>query len=134
MSSPVLDFSPVAVTFQAIGTLLLALVLGQIARTFGWRYVKRWALAFVSMFCAIVAVRVYIATSQPWPWWLVYILAQWVFLALLFAGCRDLIDNPLPLKFLGFATPMTLAASILIVIAAPEFGALFMIEAGIVSV
>lgn len=134
MSSPVLDFSPVAVTFQAIGTLLLALVLGQIARTFGWSYVKRWALAFVAMFCAIVAVRVYIATSQPLPWWLVYILAQWVFLALLFAGCRDLVDNPIPLKLLGYATPMALAAAILIVIAAPEFGVLFMIEAGIVSV
>jgi diguanylate cyclase (GGDEF)-like protein len=134
MSSPVLDFSPVAVTFQAIGTLLLALVLGQIARTFGWTYVKRWALAFVSMFCAIVAVRVYIATTHPWPWWLVYILAQWVFLVLLFAGCRDLVDNPFPLKLLGYLTPTALAAAILIVIAAPDFGALFMIEAGIVSV
>ncbi|HEX3070025.1 MAG TPA: hypothetical protein VHX14_15765, partial [Thermoanaerobaculia bacterium] len=134
MSSPVLDFSPVAVTFQAIGTLLLALVLGQIARTFGWAYMKRWALAFVSLFCAIVAVRVYITTSNPLPWWLVYILAQWVFLALLFAGCRDLVDNPFPLKLLGYATPMALAAAILIVVAAPDFGALFMIEAGIVSV
>jgi biotin transporter BioY len=33
MPSANVDFSPVAVTFQAIGTLLLALVLGQIART-----------------------------------------------------------------------------------------------------
>jgi diguanylate cyclase (GGDEF)-like protein len=134
MPSPPLDFSPVAVTFQAIGTLLLALVLGQIARTLGLRYVQRWALAFGAMFFAIMAVRVYIATQRPWPWWLVYLLVQWVFLALLFAGCRDLVDSPFPLKLLGYATPLAMAAAILIVIAAPDFGALFMIETGIVSV
>ena len=134
MSSQPLDFSPVAVTFQAIGTLLLALVLGQIARTLGLRYVQRWAMAFGAMFLAIVAVRVYITTQHPWPWWLVYLLVQWVFLALLFAGCRDLVDSPVPLKLLGLATPLALAAAILIVVAAPDFGALFMIESAIVSV
>jgi diguanylate cyclase (GGDEF)-like protein len=134
MSSPVLDFSPVAVTFQAIGTLLLALVLGQIARTFGWRYVQRWAWAFMAMFFAIAAVRIYIAVARPWPWWLAYLLVQWVFLALLFAGCRDLVDSSFPLKLLGYAAPLALAAAILIVIAAPDFGALFMIEAAIISI
>ncbi|MEA2236011.1 MAG: hypothetical protein QOC81_735 [Thermoanaerobaculia bacterium] len=134
MSSTPLDFSPVAVTFQAIGTLLLALVLGQIARTLGLRYAQRWALAFGAMFLAIVAVRIYIATVNPWPWWLIYLLVQWVFLALLFAGCRDLAESPFPLKLLGYATPLALAAAILIVIAAPDFGALFMIETGIVSI
>src|SRR5712675_614604 len=51
-----IDFSPVAVTFQAIGTFLLALVLGEIARTFGWRYVRRWAWAWGAMFVAVMAV------------------------------------------------------------------------------
>jgi diguanylate cyclase (GGDEF)-like protein len=134
MPPPAVDFSPVAVTFQAIGTLLLALVLGQIARTFGWRYVRRWGWAWGAMFVAIMAVRMYIATSNPWPWWLIYLLAQWLFLALLFAGCRDLVDDPLPLKLLGYATPLVLAVAILIVIAAPDFGALFIVEAAIVSV
>jgi diguanylate cyclase (GGDEF)-like protein len=134
MPLPVLDFSPVAVTFQAIGTLLLALVLGQIARTFGWRYVQRWAWAFMAMFFAVAAVRIYIATARPWPWWLAYLLVQWVFLALLFAGCRDLVDDSFPLKLLGYAAPLALATAILIVIAAPDFGALFMIEAAIVSI
>jgi diguanylate cyclase (GGDEF)-like protein len=128
------DFSPVAVTFQAIGTLLLALVLGQIARTFGWRYVRRWAWAWGAMFVAIMAVRIYITTTSPWPWWLVYLLAQWLFLALLFAGCRDLVDDPLPLKVLGYLIPLAIAAAILIVIAAPDFGALFIIEAAIVGI
>ncbi|MEA2336142.1 MAG: diguanylate cyclase, partial [Thermoanaerobaculia bacterium] len=67
-------------------------------------------------------------------WWLVYLLAQWLFLVLLFAGCRDLVDDPLPLKLLGYATPLALAIAILIVIAAPDFGALFMVEAAIVGV
>src|SRR5437764_4821166 len=128
------DFSPVAVTFQAIGTLLLALVLGQIARTFGWRYVKRWAWAWGAMFVAIVAVRVFIATAHPWPWWLAYLLAQWVFLFLFYAGCRDLVDDPLPLKLLGLFGPFVLAIGIVMVIVAPDFAALFMAEAAIVAV
>jgi diguanylate cyclase (GGDEF)-like protein len=129
-----IDFSPVAVTFQAIGTLLLALVLGEIARTFGWRYVRRWAWAWAANFVAIMAVRIYIATQSPWPWWLVYLLAQWLFLVLLFAGCRDLVDHPLPLKGLGYLAPLALAVAIVIVIGAPDFGALFIIEASIVGV
>jgi len=133
MPAPV-DFSPVAVTFQAIGTLLLALVLGQIARTFGWRYVKRWGWAWAALFVAIMAVRIYIATASPWPWWLVYLLAQWLFLVLLFAGCRDLVDDPLSLKLLGRSTPLAVALAILIVIAAPDFGALFIVEASILTV
>jgi diguanylate cyclase (GGDEF)-like protein len=128
------DFSPVAVTFQAIGTLLLVLVLGQIARTFSWRYARSWAWAWAAMFVAIMAVRIYISTGQPWPWWLVYLLAQWVFLALLFAGCRDLVEHPLPLQLLGYLTPLAVAVAILIVVAAPDFGALFMVEASIVTV
>jgi diguanylate cyclase (GGDEF)-like protein len=134
MSAPAIDFSPVAVTFQAIGTLLLALVLGQMGRTFGWRYVRRWAWAWATMFIAIVSVRIYIATLQPWPWWLVYLVAQWMFLVLLLAGCRDLVDAPFPLKLLGYATPLALAAAILIVVVTPDFAALFMIEAAIVSI
>lgn len=134
MPAPAIDFSPIAVTFQAIGILLLALVLGQMGRTFGWRYVRRWAWAWAAMFIAIVAVRVYIATQQPWPWWLVYLVGQWMFLILLFAGCRDLVDDPFPLKLLGSLTPLALAVAILIVVAAPDFGALFMIEAAIVAI
>src|SRR3954468_10164261 len=118
------DFSPVAVTFQAIGTLLLALVLGQIARTFSWRYARSWGWAWAAMFVAIVAVRIYISTASPWPWWLVYLLAQWLFLALLFAGCRALVDDPLELKLLGYTAPFAVTVAILIVIAAPDFGAL----------
>jgi diguanylate cyclase (GGDEF)-like protein len=134
MPPPTVDFSPVAVTFQAIGTLLLALVLGQIARTFGWRYVRRWAWAWGAMFVAIVSVRIYITTASPWPWWLVYLLAQWLFLFLLFAGCRDLVDDPLRVKVLGYLVPFAVAVAILIVIAAPDFGALFIAEAAIVGV
>lgn len=134
ITAPAVDFSPVAVTFQAIGTLLLALVLGQIARTFGWRYVRRWGWAWGAMFVAIMAVRIYITLANPWPWWLLYLLAEWLFLALLFAGCRDLVDNPVPLRVLWRAAPVALAAAILIVIAAPDFGALFIIEAAIMAI
>jgi diguanylate cyclase (GGDEF)-like protein len=133
MPPTVIDFSPVAVTFQAIGTLLLALVLGQIARTFGWRYVRQWAWAWGAMFVAIVAVRVYISTSSPW-WWLVYLLAQWVFLALLFVGCRDLVSDPVPFKAFRNVIPLGMTLAIVIVLAAPDFGALFMFEAAIVGI
>jgi diguanylate cyclase (GGDEF)-like protein len=133
MPPTTIDFSPVAVTFQAIGTLLLALVLGQIARTFGWRYVRQWAWAWGAMFVAIVAVRVYISTSSPW-WWFVYLLAQWVFLALLFVGCRDLVSDPVPFKAFRNVIPLGMTLAILIVLAAPDFGALFMFEAAIVGI
>jgi diguanylate cyclase (GGDEF)-like protein len=129
-----IDFSPVAVTFQAIGTLLLALALGQIARTFGWRYVRQWAWAWGAMFVAITALRIYISTFQPWPWWLAYLLAQWLFLALLFAGCRDLVNDPLPMKVFRNASPLIVALAILIVVVVPDFGALFMFEAAIVGI
>lgn len=134
MPAQPVDFSPIAVTFQAIGTLLLALVLGRMGRTFGWRYVRRWAWAWTAMFIAILAVRVYIATLRPWPMWLIYIVAQWLFLVLLFAGIRDLVEDSFPLKFVGYLTPLALGVAILIVVAAPDFGALVMAEAAIVAI
>jgi diguanylate cyclase (GGDEF)-like protein len=134
MPATTVDFSPVAVTFQAIGALLLALVLGQIARTFGWRYVRRWGWAWGAMFVAIVALRVYLSTSSRWPWWLVFLLGQWLFLLLLFAGCRDLVDDPLPLKLLAYTGPMMLAVAILIVIAVPDVAGLLMTESAIVAI
>ena len=134
MPAPAIDFSPIAVTFQAIGILLLALVLGRIGRTFGLRYVQRWAWGWSAMFIAIVVLRVYIATLRPWPWWLIYLVAEWMFLALLFAGFRDLVENPFPLRLIGYVTPLALAVAILIVVAAPDFGALFMVEAAIVAI
>jgi diguanylate cyclase (GGDEF)-like protein len=134
MPAQPIDFSPIAVTFQAIGILLLALVLGRMGRSFGWRYVRRWAWAWSAMFIAIVAVRVYIATLRPWPWWLIYLVAQWMFLVLLFAGCRDLVDDPLPIKLLGYLTPFALAVAVLIVVTVPDFGALFIAEAAIVAI
>ena len=121
-------------TFQAIGILLLALVLGRIGQTFGWRYVRRWAWGWSAMFISIVAVRVYIATLRPWPWWLVFLVAQWMFLALLFAGFRDLVEDPFPLRLIGYLMPFALAVAILIVVAAPDFGALFMVEAAIAAI
>ncbi len=134
MPAITVDFSPVAVTFQAIGTLMLALVMGQIARTFGWRYVRRWGWAWGAMFVAIVAVRVYLSTSRPSPWWFIFLVGQWLFLLLLFAGCRDLVDDPLALKLLAYGSPLMLAVAVLIVIAAPDIQALFMAESAIVAV
>jgi len=86
------------------------------------------------MFVAIAAVRIYIATSSHWPWWLIFLLGQWMFLLLLFAGCRDLVDDPLPVKLLGYAAPLMLVIAVLIVLVAPDLAALFIVEAAIVGV
>ena len=134
MPAQPIDFSPIAVTFQAIGILLLALVLGRMGRTFGWRYVRRWAWAWSAMFIAIMAVRVYIATLRPWPWWLIYLVAQWMFLVFLFAGFRDLVDDPFPFRLIAYLSPLALAVAALLVVTAPDFGALFMVEAAIVAI
>lgn len=127
------DFSPVAVTFQAIGTLLLAMMLWQLGRNFAWRYAREWAFAWLAMFVAIVAVRVFITTTST-ALWVVYLLAQWTFLLLLYAGCRGAGERPIRLRYLPYALPVAFAIAVFMTKFAREFNDLFVIEAGVVAV
>jgi diguanylate cyclase (GGDEF)-like protein len=127
------DFSPIAVTFQALGTLLLAAMFAQLGRNFGWRYARMWAAGWAAMFLAILAVRVFIATGQR-GWWLLYLVAQWAFLLLLYSGCRELLDrSTIEPRLLIYISPLAIAAGAILVSLAREFNQLFTIEAAIVA-
>src|SRR5436305_14430854 len=87
-----IDFSPVAVSFQAVGTLLLSLMLAHIGRIFAWRYARAWAMAWFAMFVALTAVRIYISAPDPMLW-VAYLIGEWAFLVLVYSGCRELASG-----------------------------------------
>jgi diguanylate cyclase (GGDEF)-like protein len=129
-----LDFSPVAVTFQCVGTLLLALMMARLGRIFAWRYAAWWACAWGSMFLALAAVRIYIS-GQPRGWWFVYLVGEWAFLFLLWAGCRELIgrSSAVRIRQLAYVAPMALAVAAVIVKLSTTFNDVFTAQAGIIS-
>ncbi len=129
-----IDFSPVAVSFQAVGTLLLSLMLLQIGRMFAWRYARAWAMAWFAMFVALAAVRVAIYQFNPLLWML-YLVGEWAFLLLLYSGCRDLAcDTPFNLRYAAYAIPLALVIAAVMTRAAATFNDLFAAQAAIVAV
>lgn len=128
-----LDFQPAAVTFQAVGTLLLALMLLQLARTFQRRYTMQWAAAWAALFLAVLAKRVSMHFGSPLLG-AAYLAGQWTFLALLYAGCRDLVDRPVRTRPLAFLAPIAAALALLIAFAAADFSQLFILEAAVMFV
>jgi diguanylate cyclase (GGDEF)-like protein len=128
-----IDFSSVAVSFETVGTLLLASVLAQLGRMFGWRYVRRWALAWMAMFLALFAIRAFI-TTQHRELWVVYLAGEWAFLVLLYAGSRELVDgHRVQLKYAAWIAPLALAFAALLMQFARTFNDVFIVEAAIVS-
>lgn len=128
-----LDFSPLAVSVQALGTLLLALMLAQLGRISARRYARRWAAAWGLFFLALVCVRLYIYTDEPLTW-AAYLLFEWGFLALLWSGCRNFVKLPDIANHLlayGVAAAALLAA--LMTRFAPTFNSLFIGQAAIVA-
>jgi len=129
-----IDFSPVAVSVQAVGTLLLSLMLAQIGRIFAWRYARAWALAWFSMFIALAAVRFYIYTLDPHEW-IAYLCGEWAFLLLLYSGCRELATGRrLNTRNVLYSIPVALIVAVLMMYIAPTFNDLFMGQAAIVAV
>jgi diguanylate cyclase (GGDEF)-like protein len=129
-----IDFSPIAVTFQCIGTLLIALMMAQLGRMFAWRYAWRWAFAWTSFFFALIGVRAYITTGATF-WWIVYLIGEWSFLVLLYAGCRELSQRgSLSLRPFLYALPAATALAIAIAHFATTFNMLFIGQAALVSI
>ncbi len=129
------DFSTVAVTFQCVGTLLLALMMARLGRIFAWRYAAWWACAWGSMFLALAAVRIYI-TAQGRGWWMVYLLGEWAFLFLLWAGCRELLGRGgvIRIRALVYIAPLVLAVAGVITRLATTFNDVFTTQAAIISI
>jgi diguanylate cyclase (GGDEF)-like protein len=128
-----IDFSPVAVSFQAVGTLLLSLMLAQIGRIYAWRYARAWALAWFAMFIALLAVRGYVYDPSPLMS-ISYLIGEWAFLILLYSGCRELASGaPLNMRYVGYSTPLLIATAAVMAHFAPSFNDLFTVQAAIVA-
>lgn len=128
------DFSPVAVSFQTVGSLLLALMMAQLGRMFPWRYARNWAFAWLAMFVALASVRVYITTHDR-ICWMFYLLAEWAFLGLLYAGSRELADGThVPLRYFFYCAPLAILLAALPVKFAPTFNDVFIGQAAAVSI
>jgi diguanylate cyclase (GGDEF)-like protein len=125
--------SPVAVTFQAIGTLLLALMIARLGRIFGWRYANRWAIGFGALLLALASQRAFIAGGGTF-WWLPYLAGEWAFLALLAAGCRELGGVAAPnRRSVLYALPAALVVAALVARLSPTFNDLFVVQALLMS-
>ena len=128
------DFSPVAVSFQTIGSLLLALMMAQLGRMFAWRYARNWAFAWLAMSVALASVRVYIAT-QDRIFWIGYLMAEWAFLGLLYAGSRELADGThVPIRYFFYCAPLALLLAALPVRFARSFNDVFIGQAAAVAI
>jgi diguanylate cyclase (GGDEF)-like protein len=128
------DFSPVAVSFQTVGSLLLALMMAQLGRMFAWRYVRNWAFAWLAMFIALGSVRVYIDTGDR-IFWMVYLIAEWAFLGLLYAGSRELADGThVPIRYFFYCAPVALLVAVIPVRFARSFNDVFIGQAAAVSI
>jgi diguanylate cyclase (GGDEF)-like protein len=127
-----IDLSPLAVSVQAAGTLLLALMLAQLGRVSTRQYAKRWSLGWTLFFMGLASVRLYIATLEPTTWAL-YLMFQWGFLVLLWSGCRDLAQRKaITLNRMAWGFPVAAVIAALLTRFIPTFNRLFTIEAAIV--
>lgn len=129
-----LDLSAMAVTIQAVGTLLLGLMLLQLGRIFGRSYATRWAIGFGCLSLGLFAVWLYVRTTivATWP---VYLVAEWTWLLMLWAGCRELVSGTaVDLRPLRYALPASIAVATVMTYFSPTFDDLFIVQAVIVSI
>jgi diguanylate cyclase (GGDEF)-like protein len=128
-----IDFSPLAVTVQAIGTLLLAIMLAQLGRTFRRSYARGWAIGWASFFLALVSVRLDIHFGNR-AFWVAYLVLEWAFLYLLWAGCREILTgHRTEFRNAAYAVPVAIALAAIMARVAPSFDDLFTVQTAIVA-
>jgi hypothetical protein len=128
-----IDFSPLAVTVQAIGTLLLAIMLAQLGRIFRRSYARRWAIGWSALFVALLCVRLYIHYKTA-VFWIPYLFMEWVFLYLLWAGCREVLtEQRMEFRHAAYAIPLAIVAAVVFARLAPSFDDLFTVQTAIVG-
>ena len=128
------DVSSVVVTFQAVGTLLLALIIAQLARIFVFHYARLWALAWSALSFGLVAVRVSIFAHSRLLW-AAFLLGEWMFLVLLWMGCRELVGRvAVPQRPLLLSLPLLLVCAVALAESATGFNSMFTVEAAVVVV
>jgi diguanylate cyclase (GGDEF)-like protein len=128
-----IDFSPLAVTVQAIGTLLLAIMLAQLGRIFRRSYARRWAIGWAAFFLALLAVRLDIQFNNR-AFWAMYVVLEWIFLYLLWAGCREILTGRrMEFRKAAYALPVATVVAIAGARFAPSFDDLFTVQTAIVA-
>jgi diguanylate cyclase (GGDEF)-like protein len=124
----------VAVTAHAACALLLALTFAYLSRLLARTYLRRWALAWACLLIAILAVRCFIAFGGR-GFWVVYLVAEWYFLAALLVGCFELARGELA-RLPRFLVPGLPAAVILAGTLVPfftDFNLLFSLQAAVLA-
>ena len=128
-----IDFSPLAVSVQAIGTLLLAIMLAQLGRIFRRSFARRWAVGWAAFFLSLFAVRLDIHFGKP-AFWVVYLVLEWTFVYLLWAGCREVLTGErVDLRYAAYSFPLAIVVAAVMTKLAPSFDDLFTVQAGIVG-
>ena len=126
--------SSVSVTAHAACALLLALTFAHLSRLLARPYLRRWAVAWAYLLTAILAVRCFIAFGGR-GFWVVYLVAEWYFLAALIVGCHELARGDRA-RLRRFVLPGLPAAAILAGMLVPfftEFNLLFSLQAGVLA-
>src|SRR5258708_1000075 len=135
--------SAVAVTAPTACALLLALTfsyLSRVPRVPARNDLRRWALAWFCLLIAILALRAYIAFGGR-AFWVVYLVAEWYFLAYLLIGCGELARGGLeegrrPTQWRRLLVPGLPAAAILAGTVVPffdDFDLLFALQAAVLA-
>jgi hypothetical protein len=125
--------SAAAVAAHAACAVLLAATFAYLARLFARPYLRHWAAAWGAQLAALLAVGIFLATGQH-GYWLVYLTAEWAFLAALLIGCREMAHGGEIGNVRRFLLPGVFAAVILaggLVPFFPDFDSLFSMEAGV---
>ena len=119
--------------FQAAGSLLLGVVIGQLAQIFSSAPARWWSAAWFFFAAALISVRLFI----DYPASIVtvaYLLLQWTALYLLWCGCRELTGRTIPtVRHVLYALPAAVVLAVIIARAATSFNDVFIVQAAIVS-
>lgn len=128
------DIPSVVVTFQAVGTLLLALIITQLGRIFVFRFARTWALAWTSLSLALLLVRIYIFANSRWLW-VGYLVFEWMFLILLWIGCHHLVGGKnIDMRKVAYGIPLLAVVATAIAFSFTNFNFMFALQAGIVAI
>jgi diguanylate cyclase (GGDEF)-like protein len=114
--------------------MLLAVVIGQLALIFSSDAARRWSGAWLFFGTALLCVHFFVsfhATTAA----MAYLILEWSFLLLLWAGCRELGGRtpPRPRAVL-YSAPAALAIAAIIATTARSFDDVFIVEAVLMSI
>jgi diguanylate cyclase (GGDEF)-like protein len=127
--------SMVSVTAHAACALLLAVTFAHLSRLFPRPYLRSWSIAWACLLVALLTVRLYIAGHSR-GFWVVYLAAEWYFLAALLIGCYELAQDDRARRVPRFLVPGLPAAAIVAGATVPffdNFNALFSAQAAVLS-